>query len=412
MKKINVVVTGLGILNSAGLTVQDSWNKVLSGEATASIDERLKNIDSNISCPIKGWNAKNDIDPSLVWRIDKFIQYAVAASKQALIDAGINFKDVEKKRIGVIIGNSLAGISTLELNLLRVLTDGYQASKASMIPAIMNNMAASQIALTYGIQGPTLCISTACASGADAIGLAKQMIESDQCDIIITGATEAPICPLIVSSFNKLGALSKTLDLKLASRPFDKDRNGFVISEGAGILILESETFARRRKAKIYATVSGYGTANDAFHATSPSPDGTALKLAIYNALENASISANDIDSINAHGTSTVLNDSIESKVIFNIFGSKPIVTSTKGVTGHSLGATGAIEAIYSILSIKYNKIPPIGGLNHIDESIKISIAKNAINTSNINVVMSNSIGFGGQNSTLIFSAYKEEKND
>jgi 3-oxoacyl-[acyl-carrier-protein] synthase II len=404
--KKRIVISGLGVVSSAGDSLQENWNNLIQGNAKVKRDSRLEGLQVDFCCPVEGFPTSKHIDKSLIWRIDRFIQFALYATQQAVADAELNFATLDKRRIGIVLGNSLAGVTSLETAYHKLDLEGAESVRASLIPGFMGNMIVGQIAIQFGITGPSMLIGTACASGADAIGMAKKMLENDECDIVITGASEAPITKLIISSFAALGALSTNSNLLDASRPFDENRDGFVMSEGAGILVLEKESHAIERGAKIYATVAGYGSANDAFHVTSPQKDGAGLKDAMQQALEDAQLLPNDIESINAHGTSTVVNDQIESAAIFDIFGKKPIVTSTKGVTGHCLAASGAIEAIYSVLSIKNNTIPPVAGLKELDKNINISVAHSKMKMVGINSILSNSLGFGGQNASLIFSRY------
>lgn len=361
---------------------------------------------SVLKIPIKFPTSKH-IEKSLLWRIDRFIQFALCAARQAVADAELDFASLDKRRVGVVLGNSLAGVTSFESGESRLNSIGPEAVSAALIPGAMGNMAVSQLAIEFGITGRSLLIGTACASGSDAIGVAKKMIENDECDIVLTGASEAPLTKLIVSSFAALKTLSRNPNFLEASRPFDKHRDGFVMSEGAGILVLEKESHAINRGANIYASVAGYGSSNDAFHCTSPHEEGAGLKNSMEDALKDACLSPNDIDAINAHGTSTILNDRIESAAIFDIFGKGPVVTSTKGVTGHCLGASGAIEAIYSVLTIKNNIVPPIAGLKEVDDEIKVSLVHSNMQQLKVNSVLSNSLGFGGQNATLVFSRYQ-----
>lgn len=407
-QKQRIVITGMGLISSAGDCLQDNWDNISKGRAMAKQDLRLKELQVDFCCPVEGFPTEKHIDKSLIWRTDRFIQFALYAARQAVTEAKLDFSKLNKQRIGIVLGNSLAGVTMLENACGKFDSEGEPSVSASLIPGAMGNMAVGQIALQFGITGTSLLIGTACASGADAIGLAKKMLENDECDVVLAGASEAPITKIIMSSFTSLGALSKNTNLLEASRPFDENRDGFVMSEGAGVVVLEKESHAVVRGANIHATVAGYGSTNDAFHVTSPHKNGVGLKTAMQQALKDAKLSPSDIESINAHGTSTALNDRVESAAIFDIFGGHPLVTSTKGVTGHCLGAAGAIEAIYSVLSIKNNTVPPVAGLKKIDENMSISIANSnpKIKKIKINSVLSNSIGFGGQNASLIFSRY------
>lgn len=404
--KKRIVISGMGIVSSAGDSLQENWDNLIQGNARAKHDSRLEGLQVDFCCPVEGFPTSKHIDKSLLWRTDRFIQFALYAAQQAVADAELNFATLNKRRIGIVLGNSLAGVTTLENAYSKLYLEGAQSVSAALIPGFMGNMAVGQMAIQFGITGPSMLVGTACASGADAIGIAKKMLEHDECDIVLTGASEAPITKLIISSFAVLKTLSTNSNLLEASRPFDENRDGFVMSEGAGILVLEKESHAIERGAKIYATVAGYGSSNDNFHVTSPRNDGIGLKDAMQQALEDAQLLPTEIEAINAHGTSTLLNDRIESAAIFDIFGKKPIVTSTKGVTGHCLAASGAIEAIYSVLTIKNNIMPPVAGLKDIDKNINISDAHSKMKMVEVNSILSNSLGFGGQNASLIFSRY------
>ncbi|WP_035341046.1 MULTISPECIES: beta-ketoacyl-[acyl-carrier-protein] synthase family protein [Dickeya] len=405
--KNKVVVTGMGIISSAGHTPEKCRMTLLEGKGMAKPDPRLSHLDVSWSCPIQDFVPEQHINKSLIWRCDPFIQYAIYAAQHAINDAGLD-KHNRGVKTGIVLGNSLAGITSLETLNKRAVQEGVGTIGSLYILSTMGSIATGNLAIELGIHGPTYLTGTACSSGADAIGTAKRLIQSGECDIVLAGGSEAPITPLVLSSFTKIGALSKNSDLLHASRPFDKERDGFVISEGAAVMVLENEKTALARGAKIYATLSGYGSANDAHHITSPAPDGSGLSQSVYEALEDASLSPIDIQCINAHGTSTPLNDHIEGSVLFRIFGNRPWVTSTKGVTGHSLAAAGAMEAVFSVLKIIHDEIPPVAGLRHIDDEIKINIATEVIQGTGIKNVLSTSLGFGGQNAALIFSQYKK----
>ncbi|GKN25221.1 3-oxoacyl-[acyl-carrier-protein] synthase 2 [Klebsiella pneumoniae] len=380
---------------------------LLKGKGMTRLDSRLQGLKVSWSCPVQNFAPAQHMSKSLIWRTDPFIQYALYAACNAVEDAGLK-KGYGGLKTGIVLGNSLAGISSLETLNKRAFQEGTATIGSLYLLSTMGSMATGNIAIELGIHGPTYLTGTACSSGADAIGTASRLIESGECDIVIAGGSEAPITPLVVSSFTKLGALSKNTDLPHASRPFDKERDGFVISEGAAMMVLENEKTAMERGARIYATLSGYGSANDAHHITSPAPDGSGLSKAIYRALEDASLSSCDIQCINAHGTSTPLNDYLEGNTLSAIFPDHPWVTSTKGVTGHSLAATGAMEAIFSVLNIIHDEITPVAGLKNIDEAIKINIVTEVIKGAGIKNVLSTSLGFGGQNSALIFSKYNK----
>lgn len=405
--KNNVVVSGIGIISSAGLTPDKCWESLTKKCFTTAYDERLKDTGVNLCCPIVDFNPEEHINKSLIWRTDPFIHYALYAAQEAVRDSGLNLhKNEENSHIGIVLGNSLGGISSLERFTVRALKEGLATVGSAYLLSTMASMVTGNIAIELGITGPTYTVGTACASGTDAIGIAKNMIESGKCSVVLAGASEAPLTPMIISAFARIGALSKNQDPKTASRPFDINRDGFVMSEGAAILVLESEEHALKRNAPVYARIAGYGSYNDSHHVTSPSHDGSGLHEAITAALKDASLTPELIDCINAHGTSTPLNDQIESQVLTSIFGSDTYVTSTKGTTGHCLAASGASEAIFSILKIHNQQIPPVAGLTTLDPSINLKIPLNTINDKSITHVMSNSVGFGGQNASIIFSQY------
>ncbi|WP_230374633.1 beta-ketoacyl-[acyl-carrier-protein] synthase family protein [Citrobacter koseri] len=397
----------MGIISSVGHTPEECHLTLLKGKGMTRLDSRLQGLKVSWSCPVQNFAPAQHMSKSLIWRTDPFIQYALYAACNAVEDAGLK-KGYGGLKTGIVLGNSLAGISSLETLNKRAFQEGTATIGSLYLLSTMGSMATGNIAIELGIHGPTYLTGTACSSGADAIGTASRLIESGECDIVIAGGSEAPITPLVVSSFTKLGALSKNTDLPHASRPFDKERDGFVISEGAAMMVLENEKTAMERGARIYATLSGYGSANDAHHITSPAPDGSGLSKAIYRALEDASLSSCDIQCINAHGTSTPLNDYLEGNTLSAIFPDHPWVTSTKGVTGHSLAATGAMEAIFSVLNIIHDEITPVAGLKNIDEAIKINIVTEVIKGAGIKNVLSTSLGFGRQNSALIFSKYNK----
>lgn len=405
--KSKVVVTGMGIISSAGHTPEVCHSTLLEGKGLAKPDPRLSTLEVSWSCPIQDFTPDEHMTKSLIWRCDPFIQYALYAARSAIEDAGLD-QAHRGSKTGIVLGNSLAGITSLETLNKRAVQEGVGIIGSLYLLSTMGSMATGNVAIELGIHGPTYLTGTACSSGADAIGTAKKLIENGECDIVIAGGCEAPVTPMVVSSFTKIGALSKNTDLPHASRPFDKERDGFVISEGAAVMVLENEKTALNRGARIYATLSGYGSANDAYHITSPAPDGSGLSQSIYKAMQDASLAPADIHCINAHGTSTPLNDRLEGSVFSIIFGGHPWVTSTKGVAGHSLAATGAMEAVFSVLTILHDEIPPVAGLKHIDEEIKINIATDIIRGAGIKNILSTSLGFGGQNAALIFSQYQQ----
>ncbi|NWO12000.1 beta-ketoacyl-[acyl-carrier-protein] synthase family protein [Chromohalobacter salexigens] len=400
-----VVVTGIGIASSAGLSPEEVWNNIMDKRRTVATDPRLAGTDIDWACSIRNWAPSEYLKKSLIWRCDPFIQFALYAASEAITDSGLDCH-ISPHNIGMVVGNSLGGVSTSEMLNKRALQEGVKAIGSTYLLSTMGNMASGNIAIELGVKGPTYTVGTACASGTDAIGIAKNMIEKGQCDFIIAGASEAPITPLVTASFTNIGALSRNRGKKYSSRPFDEERDGFVISEGAAFLVLEDEEKAIKRKARIYATVTGYWSTNDSYHVTSPSKTGEGILKAMKGGLTNAGLAPSDIDCINAHGTSTQYNDYTEGKAISRIFGEDVFVTSTKGVTGHSLAASGAIESAISILKINNKGIPAVAGLKNQDRNIKIKAPTTSLENVRVDNVLSNSLGFGGQNATLVFSRH------
>lgn len=403
-KQFQVAVTGLGLITPLGVGVDKSWNNLLSGMNCCKVDPFLNKLDINISCRIPDFDPCDILGKSLTRRVDRFIQLALIAAREAIKDANI---DISKNpsRVGVVVGNSLAGTDMFCQELSK-LEQNTGIISASTIPGSMINMVAGQIAIDCGAKGASLVVSTACASGTSALGMARELIRTNQCDIVIAGATEAPITPIIVAGMSRLGALSRNTQCEIASKPFDIARDGFVIAEGAGFVILEKKENAKKRNAKVYSYISGYGSSTDAYHVTTPEPSGSGLYDAIQLSLNDASISINDIQHINAHGTSTKLNDITESIVINKLFKDTehPAVTSIKGAIGHTLAASGAIESIFTMLSIHHSIIPHTLNLTSLDPDINLDIVQGKPRHAVINHALKTSLGFGGHNAALIIT--------
>lgn len=344
----------------------------------------------------------------------KFIQYAIAASQLSFEDS--NWRPTtneEKEKTGVSIGVCIGGIDDIEDTSISYFEKGYHKVSPYYVPRILPNMASGNVSIKYGLRGPNHCVSTACSTGAHSIGDAYLFIKNGLADVMLAGASDASISPTCVSGFARARALTtKYNDNPIkASRPFDINRSGFVIAEGSGVIILESLEHALKRNAKIYAEIVGYGLTGDSGHLTAPLEDGDGAIRCMLMALKTAGVSPKDIDYINAHATSTQLGDKVESEAIYNVFKDNIDsldVSSTKGSTGHLLGASGAVEAIYTILSVYHNEIPPTINLDQLDESIKINIVGNNSKTKRVNMAMSNSFGFGGTNCSLVFSSFSE----
>ncbi|OTP87373.1 hypothetical protein B6D12_12735 [Gilliamella apicola] len=405
-KNSYVSVTGIGLVTPLGIGVEDSWRNLLSGINACKFDPMLDsmNIGVSISCRIPNSNLFEQIlGKSLIRRIDPFIQMALIAVREAIKDSGVDIESYDPSRIGIIVGNSLGGTEMFshELEELKI-KKGIVS--ASTIPGSMMNMVAGQIAIDLGIKGRCFVVSTACASGTTALGIGKELIESNQCDLVIAGATESPITPIVVAGMNRLGALSRNSSCQEASRPFDVDRDGFVIAEGAGFTILERKKDAENRSARVYSYISGYGESTDAYHVTTPEPEGEGLYTAIQNCLKSANVNSDDIQHINAHGTSTTLNDLTESKVFNKVFRHQPAVTSTKGATGHTLAASGAIESIFTILSIYHSIIPHTLNLKNLDPMVNLDVVQKKPRSALIKHALKTSLGFGGHNAVLLFT--------
>jgi 3-oxoacyl-[acyl-carrier-protein] synthase II len=410
--KRRVVVTGLGLVLPNGIGVAEAWRNTCEGRSGVGQITRFdtNGFDTKIAGEIKRFNPEDYVAKKEVRRMDLFIQYAVAAAQMAVEDSGLEIDEAISDRVGVIIGTGLGGLPTLEECHKVLLEKGPNRITPFFIPKLIANMAAGHVAMHFNARGPNTCVVTACATGAHCIGDAFRAIHYGDAEAIITGGTEANITPLCVGGFNVMKALStRNGEPEKASRPFDKERDGFVISEGAGVLILEELGFAQRRGARIYAEIIGYGLNGDAYHITAPSPNGEGAAKCMSSALADAEISPDQIDHINAHGTSTQLNDLAETiaiKMVFSAHAYKISISATKSVTGHLLGGAGSTEAIFTILALKDGIIPPTINLENPDPQCDLDYVTKESREQEINIAMSNSFGFGGTNAALIFSTF------
>ena len=403
-----VVVTGLGIVSPLGNDLDSTWSNIISGKSGAG---RITKFDpagfsTTFAAELKGYNEASGLSPKEIRRIDPFIQYALTASDQAIKDADLFLDDIEKTRIGVSIGSGIGGLGSIEDNALILGDKGPRKISPFFVPGAIINMASGNVAIKYNLQGPNISIVSACSSAGHSIGYSARTISYGDADIMITGGAEAGITPLGLAGFNAAKALSTNNENpEQASCPWDKKRDGFLLGEGAGILILEELESAKSRKAKIYGEVVGFGQSDDAYHITAPAEDGRGAYNAMINALNDFKEDHDKIDYINAHGTSTPLGDVIEAKAIAEIFkGRKNLsVSSTKSMTGHLLGAAGAIEAIFCLLAMRDSVIPPTINLNDPDNEFDLDLTPNKSKTKEVNFAMSNSFGFGGTNVSLIF---------
>ena len=407
-----VVITGLGTVCPNGNNVTSSWNSVINGESGAELIQRFDTSEfaTKFGATVKDFDKNENIDPKDSRRLDPFIQFGLAATAEAIKASGINFEEHDLDRIGVSIGSGIGGLETIEKNSLVLKEKGPKRISPFFVPGSIINMASGTVAIKYGLSGPNLSMVSACSSAGHSIGYSARSIAYGEADIMVTGGAEAAMCPLGIAGFNAAKALStRNESPKEASRPWDKDRDGFVLGEGSGVLILEELEFAKKRNAKIYAEIIGFGMSDDAYHMTAPAEDGKGAKLAMKNSLIDAEIDYEKIDHINAHGTSTPLGDVVESKAIRELFSDhadKILVSSTKSMTGHLLGAAGAIESIFSILSIRDNIIPPTINLDNPDNDANLNLVAKESVDQEINYVMNNTFGFGGTNVSLIFKKF------
>ena len=410
-----VVVTGLGILSSVGNTASESWNSIKNGKSGISKISKFDVSDYtvHIAGEVKNYNPLDHFDRKELRKLDPFIQFALIAAGEAIKDSRLNLEKINKDRAGVYISSGIGGISTIEANHERVLTRGPSRVSPFFLPAALVNLASGNISMRYGLKGPNFANVTACAASTHSVGDSFKIIQRGDADIVVVGGAEYPITPLGIAGFSVMKALSsRNDDPERASRPFDKDRDGFVVAEGAGILILEDLEHAVKRRAKIYAEVIGYGYTSDAYHVTAPDPEGGGAARTMAMALNDAEVKPEEIDYINAHGTSTPLNDKLETLAIKKVFGENATninISSTKSMTGHMLGATGAIEAIFTIFAITDSFIPPTINYETKDEECDLNYTPNKGVSKNIRYALSNSFGFGGTNGALVFEKFEDK---
>ena len=406
--KRRVVVTGLGIVSPLGNDLESTWSNILKGTSGAARITKFDPSDfaTTFAAELKNYDDISGLTPKEKRRIDPFVQYAITASDQAIIDAGINSEEFDSTRIGVSIGSGIGGLGSIEDNALILNERGPKRISPFFVPGAIINMASGNVAIKNNFQGPNISIVSACSSAGHSIGYSARTIADGDADIMITGGSEAGITPLGLAGFNAAKALSTNNENpEKASCPWDKKRDGFLLGEGAGIMVLEDFDLAKKRNAKIYGEVVGFGQSDDAYHITAPAEDGRGAYLAMKNAINDFGEDCSLIDYINAHGTSTPLGDVIESKAIHEIFGDNKdlSISSTKSMTGHLLGAAGAIEAIFCLLSMRDSVIPPTINLEDPDNEFNLDLTPNKPKSKNVDYSMSNSFGFGGTNVSLIF---------
>lgn len=406
-----VVVTGIGMITPVGNNTSDSWNAVKNGECGIGPITHYDTTGRKVTLAgeVKGYDPAATIDPKELRKMDRFVQFAMTAASEAVESSGIDFASENTERAGVIISSGIGGFATIQSEIIKGNEKGYDRVSPYFIPQIISNMAAGQIAIKYGLNGMCSCVVTACAGGTNAIGDAFHRIRDGYEDVMLCGGTEACITEIGIGGFTSMRALHTGNDPKRASIPFDKDRSGFVMGEGAAVLILEEEEHAKKRGAKIYGEVVGYGANCDANHITAPLEDGSMAAKCLTLALNDANVKPEEIDYINAHGTSTHLNDSGETKAIklaFSEHAKKLMVSSTKSMTGHLLGAAGAVEAGFSVLALKDGFVPATIGYENFDEECDLDIVPNVGRNKDIKYAVSNSLGFGGHNACLVFKKY------
>ena len=412
MSKRRVVVTGLGAVTPIGNNVEDFWAGIREGKVGIGPITKFDTTDYKvkIAAEVKDFNAKDHMDPRAARRMDPFCQYAVTAAKEAFEDAGLDMEKEDSFRVGVIVGSGIGSLPQVENNYEKILTKGPGKVNPLMVPMMISNMAAGNVSIAFGLKGKSINVVTACATGTNSIGEAFRSIQYGEADVMVAGGTEGAICPLGIAGFTSLTALSSESDPTKCSIPFDKNRSGFVMGEGAAIVVLEELEHAKARGAKIYAEVAGYGTSSDAYHITSPAEDGAGAARTMTNAVEDAGIRPEEITYINAHGTSTHHNDLFETRAIKLAFGDHAYdmkVNSTKSMVGHLLGAAGAIEFVTCVKEIQDSFVHATVGYTTPDEELDLDYCKEAVQM-DVPYALSNSLGFGGHNASILLKKYSE----
>ncbi len=408
MKQLHrrVVVTGLGILSPIGNTVNEAWSSCTEGlSGITHVDVGIVNSPVTIGAQLKNFNTSDHLDPKEVRRIDPFIQYGLIAANQSISDSGIlDYESLNKEKVGMNFGAGIGGIQTIENNKMILESKGHKKVSPFFVPGSIVNMISGLVSIKHGFMGPNTSVVTACSTGNHCIGTAARSIACGEADVMIAGGAEMASTPLSIAGFISARALSTNPNPESACRPWDKDRDGFILADGAGSLVLEDYEHAKQRNAHIYAEIIGFGMSSDAYHMTAPPEDGRGAALSMKNALIDAEINADEIDYINAHGTSTPLGDLAETRALKTIFtNTMPSISSTKSMTGHTLGAAGAIESIFCIKSLNDNVVPPT--INLINQDSECDLDYTALRSveKKVTVAMNNSFGFGGTNSTLVF---------
>jgi len=411
--KERVVVTGMGVITPVGNNVDDFWSSVKAGKTgfgkITAFD--ASNFKTSLAAEVKNFNVADYMDKRAARRMELFSQYAVAASKEAIENAGLDMEKEDLFRVGVCVSSSVGSLQAMEKEIKRLLEKGSGRVDPLLVPMMISNMAAGNVSIAFGCRGKSLNVVTACATGSHSIGEAYRSIQAGEVDVMLAGGTEAAICPIGIAGFASLTALTSSSDPERASIPFDKERSGFVMGEGAGVVVLESLSHAKARDAQILAEVAGYGATSDAFHITSPCEDGSGAAKAMELAMEEAGVKPEEVSYINAHGTSTHHNDLFETRAIKRAFGEAAYhvpISSTKSMIGHLLGAAGAVEFITCVKSIEEGYIHPTVGLKVPDEECDLNYVPGHGIYGDVEVALSNSLGFGGHNATLAVKKFKE----
>ncbi|WP_031508846.1 beta-ketoacyl-[acyl-carrier-protein] synthase family protein [Streptomyces megasporus] len=406
MSRPDVAVTGLGAITPAGVGVEETWRRVRAGDSMACRDGELAGLAVDFSCRVPEFTVADRARRRQLWRQDRFTQLALTAADEAVRDAGLDPREWDAPRVGVVLGCGLGGAGTWETEFARMRREGAEAVSSAVIPMLLPNMAAGEVALALAARGPSLSASTACASGASALAIARDWLLAGVCDIVLAGGTEAAITPLVVAGFHQAGALSRRRDEpETASRPFAEDSDGFVMAEAAAVLVLERAEHARARGVRPRALLAGCGASTDALHPTAPHPEGAVAERAVLAALADAGLEARDVDHVNAHATSTPLGDAAEASMIGRVFGHGPSVTSAKGALGHSLGAAGAVEAVLTVLGVERSIVPPTANVDAPAARFDIDLVTKTAREQRIAAAVSNSFGFGGHNVSVVFRA-------
>jgi len=408
-----VMVTGVGVVSPLGNDVETLWTNLLAGVSGAGPITRFdaSNLDSRFACEVKDFSVEGVLDRKDAKRMDRFVQYAVVAAHGAMQWARLDLDAVDRDRVGVVIGSGIGGMETFETQHRILIEKGPGRVSPYFIPMMISDMAAGQVSIRFGLRGPNFGTVSACASGAHAIGEALRLLRAGDADMMICGGAESTITPMAIAGFCSARALStRNDDPQRASRPFDRDRDGFVIGEGAGVLVLETEAHARRRDAPVLCELGGYGASADAYHLTAPAEDGNGAARAMRRALQDAGLAPEDVDYINAHGTSTPAGDPVEVLAVKSVFGEhahRLMMNATKSMTGHLLGAAGGLEAVITALVLARGIVPPTINLDHADPRCDLDFVPHQARTQSVRAAVSNSFGFGGHNATLALKAVK-----